>query len=47
MAVKKIIFTDESVKRHITDLIRENSTDSDLESITFETMVFHCFRFRE
>ena len=29
---KKIIFTDESVKGHITDSISENLTDSDLES---------------
>ena len=29
---KKYIFTDESVKRQITDSISENLTDSDLES---------------
>ena len=29
---KKYFFTDESVKRQITDSISENLTDSDLES---------------
>ena len=33
LTVKKIIFTDESVKGQITDSISENLTDSDLESI--------------
>ena len=28
---EKYFYTDESVKRQITDLISENSTDSDLE----------------
>ena len=30
--MKNIFFTDESVKRQITDSISENLTDSDLES---------------
>ena len=30
---EKYFFTDESVKRQITDSISENLTDSDLESI--------------
>ena len=30
--MNNIFFTDESVKRQITDSISENSTDSDLES---------------
>ena len=33
LIVKKIIFTDESLKGQITDSISENLTDSDLESI--------------
>ena len=33
--MKKIIFTDESVKGQITDSISENLTDSDLESKCF------------
>ena len=32
LTVKNIVFTDESVKRQITDSISENLTDSDLES---------------
>ena len=32
-----IFFTDESVKRQITDSISENLTDSDLESSKYET----------
>ena len=32
LAVKNIFFTDESVKRQITDSISENLTDTDLES---------------
>ena len=31
---EKYLFTDESVKRQITDSISENLTDSDLESST-------------
>ena len=31
--MENIFFTDESVKRQITDSISENFTDSDLESI--------------
>ena len=30
---EKYFLTDESVKRHITDSISENLTDSDLESV--------------
>ena len=33
LTVKIIFFTDESVKRQITDSISENLTDSDLESM--------------
>ena len=33
LTVKNIVFTDESVKRQITDSISENLTDSDLENI--------------
>ena len=33
--MKKIIFTNESVKGQITDSINENLTDSELESIVF------------
>ena len=32
LTVKNIFFTDQSVKRQITDSISENLTDSDLES---------------
>ena len=32
LTVKNIVYTDESVKRQITDSISENFTDSDLES---------------
>ena len=32
---EKYLFTDESVKRQITDSISDNLTDSDLESIIF------------
>ena len=32
---KNILFTDESVKRQITDWISENLTNSELESIYF------------
>ena len=41
--MKNIFFTDESVKRQITDSISENLTDSDLESefvlLNFEDVI--------
>ena len=36
--MKNILFTDESVKRQITDSIRENLTDSDLESTFYQKL---------
>ena len=33
-----MVFTDESVKRQITDSISENLTDSDLESTNFQVL---------
>ena len=37
--VKNIFFTDESVKRQITDSISQNLTDSDLESIVISILL--------
>ena len=43
MTGKNIFFTDESVKRQITDSISENLTDSDLESKSNELIVSRLF----
>ena len=40
---EKSFFTDESVKRQITDSISENLTDSDLESRKSENRFFFAF----
>ena len=40
LTVKKIIFTDESVKGKITDSMSENLTDSDLESSNCNEILF-------
>ena len=45
LTVKMIFFTDESVKRQITDSISENLTDSDLEStLLYSTLISQKFR---
>ena len=40
---EKYLFTDESVKRQITDSISENLTDSDLESTDEKKNIFMLF----
>ena len=45
LTAKNIVFTDESVKRQITDSISENLTDSDLERTKFYLIqVNHLFK---
>ena len=39
LTVKNIFFTDESVKRQITDSISENLTDSDLDCRQYENLL--------
>ena len=44
--MKNIFFTNESVKRQITDSISENLTDSDLESVdTFYLLVYYVGKY--
>ena len=43
--MKNIVFTDDSVKRQITDSISENLTDLDLES-KYKNKIFYKYKYK-